>query len=132
MKIYLASHYARHPEMRGYRDELHPMGHLVTSRWIDCHPELDGDLSEAFTPEYLNTYPEKCAVTAMHDIEDLMAADVVIVFPSLGGQGGHNFEFGWSGAKEKRLMLVGQRMNPFHCLSAVEQFDTWEAARAAL
>lgn len=34
MKIYLASNYTRHPEMRVYAANLEALGHEITSRWI--------------------------------------------------------------------------------------------------
>lgn len=47
-------------------------------------------------------------------------------------RGGRHVEFGMALAMDKRLVVVGPRENVFHLLPAVEQFDTWPLALAAL
>lgn len=131
-KVYLAARYSRHPEMRGYRDELEAMGHKVTARWIDCHTDVVGDFTASFTQEFLNENPEKCEPLGQHDINDLDAADWVISFTGGGGKGGRHVEFGYAVATGKRLMVVGPRENVFHTLASVEHFEDWPAARAVL
>lgn len=131
-KVYLAARYSRHPEMRGYRDDLEAMGHKVTARWIDCHTDVVGDFTSSFTQEFLNANPEKCGPLGQHDIDDLDAAEWVISFTGGGLKGGRHVEFGYALATGKRLVVVGPRENVFHTLASVEHFEDWPAARAAL
>lgn len=126
MKIYLAARYSAHPEMRGVRDVLQAgLGHEVTSRWIDCHPDVVGDFTSSFTVDTLAERPHDCAPLGQHDLDDLDAADCVISFAGEGGKGGRHVEFGYGLAKGKRMILVGPRENVFHTLAEVEHFDDW-------
>lgn len=131
MRIYLAARYSRNPEMRHYRDQLHGLGHRVTSSWIDLH---GGELEESFTPDRLSAEPVFCSRFAQTDVLDLMAADCVISFTGNGGggKGGRHVEFGLAVAAGKRILVVGPRENVFHCLPQVECFKTWDEALAAL
>jgi hypothetical protein len=112
--------------MQGVRDVLHALGHEVTSRWIDCHA---GKYLVSFTPEHLNNDPEYCCGVAIHDLEDLRAADTVISFTDEkgGGKGGRHVEFGVALALNKRLILVGPRENVFHTLPEIEHYPTWRS-----
>lgn len=126
MKIYLASRYSRHDEMRGVRDVLHALGHEVTSRWIDCHTDVVGDYTASFTQEFLNASPELSAPLGQHDVDDLMAADTVISFTcGTGGKGGRHVEFGIALATGKHLIVVGPRENVFHTLPQVKHYPSW-------
>lgn len=128
MKIYLASRYSRHDEMRGVRDVLAAMGHEVTSRWIDCHTDVMGDHTASFTSEVLNASPELCAPLGEHDLDDLMAADLVASFTcGTGGKGGRHVEYGFALALGKDLVVVGPRENVFHTLIQVRHYPTWGA-----
>lgn len=128
MKIYLASRYSRNEEMRGCRDVLQALGHTVTSRWIDLHPDVVGDFSSSFGPEELNAQPEKCAPLGQHDIDDLAAADWVVNFTcGTGGKGGRHVEFGYALALRKRVFVVGPRENVFHALPQVERYPSWRS-----
>lgn len=97
MIVYLAARYSRNEEMRRIRDGLESMGHLVTSRWIDCHA---GKFLSSFTTEQLNDDPEYCATIAQKDLEDINVADVVI--------------------------LVGSREHVFHTLPEKQCFQNWD------
>lgn len=123
MKIYLAARYSRHPEMRGARDVLTALGHVVTSRWIDQH---GGDQLESATLAQLNTNPSGCAIYGQHDVEDVGAADVVVSFTGgEGGRGGRHVEFGIAIALGKDLVVIGPREHIFHTLPQVRQYETW-------
>ncbi len=131
MKIYLAARYSRHPEMRAIRDEIHRLGHIVTSRWIDHH---GGDLLESIVSEQLNAAPAECTQYAKTDLADLIAADMVISFTSAdgGGKGGRHWELGFAyGLGRKRLIVVGPREHIFHTLID-EIWPDWPAAREAI
>jgi nucleoside 2-deoxyribosyltransferase len=132
--FYLAARYSRHPEMQAVRDVLQSLGHQVTSRWIDCHTAITGDHSKSFTPEILNERPDECAVVALHDLEDLVAADAIIFFSEGGapGKGGRFVEWGYAYALGKRMILVGDRENVFHTLPWVEHYPNWPRLVMAL
>lgn len=128
MLIYLAARYARRAEMAGYARELDAMGYHVTSRWIHGSHELDD-----------HPAPAERARLAAEDLEDLLAADVVISFTEQPraaldkpGHGGRHVEFGLALALGKRVMIVGPRENVFHWLPAVECCESWEQAREHL
>lgn len=132
--VYLAARYSRHPEMQGVRDVLCALvpDLTVTSRWIDQH---GGTQPVSRTPEQLNTAPEECSVFAVHDMEDLQAADTVISFTftdDKGGKGGRHVEFGMALALGKRVILVGPRENVFHTHPAVEHYYDWPCLVMAL
>lgn len=126
-KVYLASRYSRHDEMRGVRDVLGSLaGIKVTSRWIDCHTDVVGDFKESFTVEFLAEHPEKCAPLGQHDLDDIRAADTVISFTSSdGGKGGRHVEFGYALALGKRCIVIGPREHVFHTLTEVEWYPNW-------
>jgi hypothetical protein len=128
---YFAARYNRHPELRGYRDQLLAAvpDAIVTSRWIDMH---GGQLEESVTPEILNAAPA--------DLEDLAAADAIVSFTGDGGggKGGRHIEHGvaiayfdnhpWTvplSGGPFRLVVIGPRENIFHCHPATEVFESW-------
>lgn len=134
MRIYLAARYSRNDEMRGVRDVLQGMGHKVTSRWIDLHPDIVGDFSESFTVDTLNSTPELCAPLGQHDLDDIDLADCVISFaePNGGGKGGRHVEFGYALGRGKRMILVGPRENVFHTHYRVDWYPNWPMLVRAL
>jgi len=123
MKFYLASRYSRRDELRGYRNQLLSLGHQVTSRWLDTVWEsksTDGKVSAA-PPEYRREW-------AANDFQDIDSAHAVISFSSEGdsGRGGRHVEFGIGLALEKRMILIGEPENVFHCHPAVECYQDWQ------
>lgn len=122
MKAYLAARYSRHPEMRACRSDLAGLGITVDARWIDgLHEKVDGV-----------TTHEQSQRFATDDINDLMAADIVISFtenPAVRAEGrargGRHVEFGIALATGKRVIVVGHRENVFHHLPVVEFYETW-------
>ncbi len=112
MKVYLAAHYDRFPLMRSWRYRLGLAGIGVTSRWIDGGHEL-GDFPT----------DDQRARLAREDLEDLDAADVVVLFNPAedhwAGRGGRHVELGYAIGKGKPIVLVGERENVFHWLPAV-------------
>lgn len=129
MKIYLASRYSRHPEMRAVRDDLKAIGHEVTSRWIEGdHEMLEGVSTQAHDLERIR-YAEE-------DSDDLRAADCVIAFTeeprTTATRGGRHVEFGMALALGKQIIAVGYRENVFYCLPDVEFYPSWQEALAEL
>ncbi len=140
---YFAGRYSRNPELRAYRDQIVTAvpGSVVTSRWIDCHPDIVGGLEQSFTPDALNTDPAGCWQFGQHDLEDLSKADAIVSFTGDGGggKGGRHIEHGiaiayvdnhpWtvggSPGAPFRLIVVGPRENIFHCHPATEAYESW-------
>lgn len=125
MKIYLAGRYGRREQLKQVREVLQKRGHVVTSRWLDTDWETpDGRATTSAPPEYREKY---CLI----DLEDVMAADVVINFTeasdsTAGKRGGRHVEFGVAIAAGKRLIVIGHRENIFHWHPSVEFFATFE------
>jgi hypothetical protein len=95
VKVYLAARYDRALEMCRVALLLQEAGHEVTSRWIKGHDSTD---------------PAVLARFAQEDIEDVAAADVLMLFtePNIQGtRGGRHVEFGIALALGKRIVLVG-------------------------
>jgi nucleoside 2-deoxyribosyltransferase len=108
MKLYLASNYSTHPQMREIAETLQHRGHEVTSEWINgTH---GGDDRAAY---------------AQIDLRDIDAAEALIFFSeSPAGsrtRGGKHVEFGYALAKGKRVFIVGPPVNVFHHLPEVIQ-----------
>jgi len=119
LKVYLASNYSSHPEMRQVRELLQLKGFLVTSRWINGeHEVLEGqshNLNSSF---------------AKDDWDDLEQADIVIWFSrdkTNRGRGGRHVEFGLALAWKKPLYVVGHKENVFHWLPQVKHYNTLES-----
>lgn len=108
MKIYLASNYSTHPQMRDYAKILEARGHSVTCEWINGTHGGDD-----------------CALYAQIDLCDLDAADAMVFFSeSPEGsrtRGGKHVEFGYALAKGKLIFIVGPCVNVFHHLPEVVQ-----------
>ena len=64
MRVYLASRFGRHYELRKYRQDLEDLGHIVTSRWLDASSED----------------PEALGLCAQEDLIDIVTADTVVNF----------------------------------------------------
>jgi nucleoside 2-deoxyribosyltransferase len=106
-KIYLAANFAARDALQSVKTLLEQMGAVVTSRWID---------SAAFVP----------AVDALMDIQDISAADMLLLFvdqygPTSGR--GKYFEFGYAYALGKQCILIGEANNcVFFALPNVPQY----------
>jgi hypothetical protein len=129
VKIFLSGRYSRRDRLRALRAQLRLMGHEVTSRWLDTAWEGgDGSGSSAAPAECRSRH-------ALEDLEDVARADCLVAFtepPGAGGRGGRHVEFGAALALGKRVVVVGFRENLFCHHPAVEFFDGWAEARAAL
>lgn len=121
IRYYLAAAFSRREEMRGYRDELLAKVHNseVTSRWVS-----DGKWAEEFSPNMLNDSPQVCISIAEGDLDDIVEADVLVLFTG-AGRGGRHVEFGYALALGKRLVVIGTREIVFHTLPIVEFYPTW-------
>ena len=135
---YLAAIFGRHAEMRRYRDELEttwPEQVKVTSRWIDLH---DGSEEEAAGGREVTADPSRDWRYALTNIEDIVNADVFVLFtgdgPSL--RGGRHVEFGraqhsYDMYGAPRLVIVGPPENVYHGDPMIEVYPDWPAFLAA-
>lgn len=118
MKIYTAARYGDMLAMRGVRDRLVDLGHEVTARWIDGGEEGPNGRT--------------LAQAAIMDVEDVLAADVLLFFSQPEGSanrgGGRHWELGYAYAKGKRCIVVGEREIVFHHLDDIEIYETFNDA----
>lgn len=111
-RFYLAARYSRREELEVYADIIRAESDEVTSRWHDGHQD--------------HTLPRPWVKYAQEDIDDLRAADVVMVFAGGSTLGGVHFECGLAYGIGKRILLIGKPENVFHDL--LEQFDDFVTA----
>lgn len=136
LTFYLAASYSRREELCAYKADLEARGHRVPARWLLGEHQVHG-VEAALAVESGGPVPADQAVLfAKDDIEDLLAADVLVSFttdPRSGAaRGGRHVEFGvalgirLSGGTVKRLFVVGPLENVFHALPEVDGvFDEW-------
>jgi len=115
LRVYLAGRWARRAELALLGNQLRALGVEVTARWL-----RDGGDDD----------PKRYAMCALVDVQDVIRADVVVLFTdgqdTPGGfSGGRHFEAGYAMALGKPLYLVGPRENVFHHLPAVQVCDSW-------
>lgn len=118
--VYLAARFDRREEMKHYRLDLNEKGIEVRARWIDTPPGSPSDVEL--------THVER-RIAAIECIQDIDAADAVIVFTSERQSPGHNIEFGYALARVKRIYIVGQIRSVFHALT-YPAYPDWEAFKA--
>ena len=125
MKVYVAARFTAQQEMRGVRDVLTVLGYEVTSSWIDLSVSEVGPVG--LTPDVMNADPGRCAPHAAADMADLLRADTVMVFTSVGPSttGGRHVELGIALAAGKRVILVGPVENIFQTLPQIERYPDW-------
>lgn len=119
MKLYLAASFRAQQRMLEFAEYLAGRGYEVTSRWIY---QKEGGALELHN---IKNHPEELARYAVIDMQDIDVADVVVVFSWVDSTtGGFHTEFGYALGKEKPLVVVGPRLNIFHCLPQVKQVDS--------
>jgi hypothetical protein len=69
MKLYLAAAFRRQEELAGYVKRIEALGHTVTARWIWTH----GNGANSMTMEAQGH-------EALEDLQDVLAADIVVSF----------------------------------------------------
>ncbi len=104
--------------------ELEQLGFEVTSRWL---------FEDAAIPGGVLVADGRAAQIACMDFADVHSADVCIAFTeppdSPQGRGGRHTELGIALALGQRVMIVGPREHVFHCLPALECYESWPDAR---
>lgn len=123
LKVYLASRWEDRDEIIGYRDYLEKAADIEsTSRWLTpTHPRLQRKVAQ----------DKKTGRTVQaRDIEDILRADIVIVFSPRkahgNGTGGRHVECGIAIGTGKKVLLCGIPENVFHCNELVKTVPTVE------
>ena len=113
MKIYIAGMYSRRMWLLEIAKMFDAAGHEITARWLNGDEEKPG-----------MTQRDK----GQMDVDDMAAADVVILFstpkamfkePGEGTSGGRHFEFGLARGLRKKMILVGPPESVFHAIAQV-------------
>lgn len=122
--IYFAGRYSRAEQLRKYRDDIHALGYIVSSRWLDHH---GGALRKSLDKADIESDIDYANAIAAADLQDLEAADMIVAFTEEepGGKGGRHFELGYAVRAKKRIILIGPRENVFHALPFMHQFPSW-------
>jgi len=114
MKIYVAGPWKRREECKEAARKLQAAGHVLTSRWLWEH----GD----------STDPARRCMEAQHDLEDVLASDVLVLM-NLEMSEGKSVEQGYALAHEIPIIGVGvPGSNIFHHLPAYLWVETVEDA----
>ena len=105
--VYIAGPFSWRDQLDGVAQYLDEREIGVTSRWLTMHAE-HGDDMDAYTEADLMRY-------GLEDLQDIDAADVVVVFNpnKASGGGGRWVEMGYAISKAKPVLLFGYRSNPF-------------------
>jgi nucleoside 2-deoxyribosyltransferase len=142
---YLAARYGRRLEVAEYADQLRSLGHQVTSRWLLGQHQADE--LEVAAAGAVHEVPEIARRFAEEDVEDVTFADVVVAFSepprSSASRGGRHVEFGMAlgwvlagyttvDGRARRVAVIGQRENVFHCLPDVAVFPDWSSFLATV
>jgi nucleoside 2-deoxyribosyltransferase len=107
--IYVAAAWAWREQAQELAKVLHQSGHRVTSRWLDEIHEIG-------------------AVGARDDLEDIDAADTLVLMTmpigTMFSSGGRMVELGYAIARRKNIVLLGERENIFcHLPQVIECAD---------
>ncbi len=132
LKVYLAAPYRHKERIKEVAAELRASGITVTSRWLE--EPYKSTISPIDLPYETNRH------YAMQDIEDVSAADVLVLFTDPTKtifRAGRHVEFGIAvGLGLSRpfpIFVVGpEHENIFHYLGQVQHFETWEVAKEKL
>ncbi len=116
-KIYLAGPFKHRADFLPIRKRLQKR-HEVTARWLDIENPQGGEAAQ---------WALHGSKWAEIDLTDIRYSDTIICAPFEGSiSGGMHFEMGYAYAYNKRLCIVGNRINVFYYLPTVSNFDTWD------
>lgn len=102
--VYLASPWKDRAKAKEIRDQFVEAGIRVNSRWLDSHHQDEEQVTV-----------EELATEAMHDVEDVSTADILVVYNSQLSEG-KAVEFGIALTMCKGIVLIGKPTNVFHHL----------------
>lgn len=143
--FYLAARYGRRLELTEYADQLRALGHQVTSRWLEGQHQADE--LEVAAAGAVHEVPEIARRFAEEDVADVIFADTLIAFSepprSTASRGGRHVEFGMAlgwvlagyktlDGRRRRVVLIGERENVFHCLAEVSIYRNWASFLATV
>ena len=116
-------------DMRKRKNELEAIHGLeVTSRWLKEAASFNASIHD-FTPA-------NHMACAIDDVEDILNADVVVLFTIDGDtptkRGGRHFESGFAYGRGRKLIVCGPRENIFHYLPDVTVCPTFEEVKQEL
>lgn len=124
--LYLSAQFEDAPVLRDARARLTALGYTVTSRWLDA-----GTAVPATAQADDAGAGERLAAIAVQDLEDIRAADIVVVYnppeACAVGRGGRHVETGFALALDKPIVVVGARGNVFHWLPSMTVVKDWTA-----
>jgi hypothetical protein len=120
VKIFLSGRWSQREALREVRDALKPLGHEVTSRWIDKDSDDKSERERLLQPV--------AEQNAIDNLEDIAKSDCVVSFTQGKGgkKGGRHVEFGVAVALNKWCVLIGTPENAFHWLPNIERYDSLE------
>lgn len=133
MKVYLAAPYQMKETIKERAEQVRALGIEVTSRWLE-EPHKPATQLNELTHEEHRAY-------ATQDIEDVIAADVMVFFTDQTKaivRAGRHVEFGVAVAINKlirpmSILVVGSNHeNIFHHLEGVRHFQSWTDAKNEL
>jgi len=126
VKVYLAAAWSRQQEIRRYATILRGEGVEITSRWLEEKGPTDPADKDRYRRE-----------TALIDIQDVRAADVLVRFtddlttqafvPSGLATGARMFEMGLAWSEGMPIIVVGGRQQVFDWLPNVTHVKDFEA-----
>ena len=104
MRFYVATNFANWKAAKSIQSFLERRGFVVTSRWIAVAEKREGiDETQG---------AEDWSQQAVRDIEDIDKAEVLVIIPPFTR--GAMFELGYSYAKNKLCIIVGDPDHVFH------------------
>lgn len=118
LSVYLASRHEDRPDIIKVRKHLIANGINVTSRWLTEGGVIKQLIGGRKTTDVVELQRDACLHVQTNDIEDIDAADLIVVFSpkkAFGNStGGRHVEFGYALGTKKPIILVGYRENVFH------------------
>lgn len=122
--FYLASRFEEAPKLRRIRDEiLLPMGHTVTSRWLDQEKRREHDL---YSRDWCRFHRE-CAYIDLYDLNNADVAILDLTFDPAGYMTYGAFtEIGYCLGIGKTVWVVGRHPNIFLLLPNCRPYPNWE------
>jgi hypothetical protein len=132
MNLYLAGDYELRAELEALADTLEAAGHFITSRWVRESQPVSTDWVDRFIEiqnqvEHISS--EDSARIALHDLDDLSAAEAMVLVNGPSTRGGKHVELGAALAMDMPVYLIGPRTNIFHHHLLVTQvWPEWDEA----
>jgi len=111
LSLYFAAQYHRRFDLRETAEWINKnlsSKYTVVSRWLWDDSETDLE-----NRDY-------CNLSAIRDFNDIVVADLLVLFNEEKGGEGRHIEFGYAVAKRKPIFVVGKMTSVFHFHNQVE------------